>query len=121
MRRKKPKSKEAPVQKAIKQYLELRGCRVLRTNAGKSFIRNPAGEITRAVQMAPTGTADLNGCLPWGQFFALEIKAPGNEPTEAQWDYLREIAAIGGHAGWADSIEAAEKFFDKGKAKWELR
>jgi hypothetical protein len=46
------------------------------------------------------GNARLEG-------FALELKAPGGRPTEAQLDFLARFNEAGGHGAWADDIDRA--------------
>jgi len=40
-------------------------------------------------------------------FVGVEVKAPGEEPTEEQLRFLRDLHEAGGIAGWADSLDAA--------------
>lgn len=46
-----------------------------------------------------------------GRFGALELKKPGEKPTETQYDFLDVTRKHGGHAGWADSPDAVDHFF----------
>ncbi len=55
------------------------------------------------------GCSDLIGQLKSGHFLACEIKRPGEKPTEAQMLFLRMVEHYGGCAGWADSVDAAER------------
>jgi hypothetical protein len=52
------------------------------------------------------GAADL---LLWhqGNSFALELKAPGCRPSEAQLDFLARFNDAGGHSAWADDVDRA--------------
>lgn len=62
--------------------------------------RGPAGK----------GKADLEGQLPDGRYFALEVKKPGETATPAQREFLEIVRAHGGLAdvvrGFADARRA---------------
>jgi hypothetical protein len=47
-----------------------------------------------------------------GRAGTLELKAPGNEPTEPQKHELRWVAKAYGVAGWADSMEGVRAFLE---------
>jgi hypothetical protein len=59
------------------------------------------------------GIPDIVGCLD-GRFFAIEVKVPGNRPTRLQELTLSRIAAAGGLAGVATSVEDALTVLDGG-------
>jgi len=62
------------------------------------------GRITYGV--GPNGTSDWVGWLcPSGLWCSLEMKAPGEEPTDAQWKHIHEVRLDGGWADWSDSAE----------------
>lgn len=42
--------------------------------------------------------------LKQGRVVFIEFKRPGKEPTELQWDEIRDILAHGGEAYWTDNI-----------------
>lgn len=42
-----------------------------------------------------------------GKFFALELKAPGGRPTEAQLQFLADVDKAGGFTGIAEGIDEA--------------
>ena len=42
-----------------------------------------------------------------GRIHALELKAKGEKPTEAQMQFLQAVENAGGTAGWADSFNGA--------------
>ena len=44
-----------------------------------------------------------------GEWFAVEVKAPGKSPTGLQSREMRIIMAHGGKATWVDSIDAVDK------------
>lgn len=78
---------------------------VARINNGAAT--DQAGNFVRFNTIA--GCSDLIGQLKSGEFLACEIKRPGETPTEPQMLFLRMVRQWGGCAGWADSIEAAER------------
>jgi len=96
---------ESGIVNAIRAYLELAGCIVVRINSGAIVIPNEKSR--RLYRGAPAGTADILGCLPGGRFFALEAKRPGKKATPKQAAFLESVRAAGGIAGVACSIEEA--------------
>jgi len=74
-------------------------------NEGK---RSKAGNgILKAMGMLP-GASDLIGFVPpAARFWALELKQPGEEPTEDQYKFLAAVNAAGGFSDWADDIAEA--------------
>ena len=44
------------------------------------------------------GSSDILGVLPEGRFLAVECKRPGNRPTPAQDDFLKQVREKGGLA-----------------------
>ena len=51
------------------------------------------------------GAADILGVLPGGRFLAVEVKRPGNHPTEAQRAFLDGVRDAGGAALCVHSVE----------------
>lgn len=49
---------------------------------------------------------DIYGCDN-GRAFFIEMKRPGEEPTERQWKFIRDWLAVGAVAGYATSPEEA--------------
>jgi len=43
----------------------------------------------------------------------LEIKRPDEEPTPLQYRYLKQRAADGFAAGWANTVEMGKEFIDR--------
>lgn len=98
---------EKDIQKAIKQFLELKGCFVIRVNSGAM-----TGEYKgkrRFVRFASEpGVSDLVGMLPDGRFLAVEVKRVGNKATPEQQSFIDRVNQQGGLAFVARSIEDAE-------------
>lgn len=40
----------------------------------------------------------------------VEVKAPGEKPTNLQVERIRELQALGQHAGWVGSYEDVDRF-----------
>lgn len=59
------------------------------------------------------GVSDIIGQLRDGRFFALEVKRPGEKPTEEQAAFLSMVEGAGGVAGvvcnWMDAKTLLEK------------
>lgn len=51
-----------------------------------------------------SGTADRIGCCK-GNFFAIEVKREGKEPTAIQWKRIHEVEAAGGKAFWGTAAK----------------
>lgn len=52
------------------------------------------------------GIGDIVGCCR-GRYFNIEVKMPGNKPTELQAKRIRDVNANGGCGAWVDSVEDA--------------
>ncbi len=60
----------------------------------------------RFVRFSEPGQADLWGIQPkTARHCEIEIKRPGQKPTEAQLEWLRTCQSLGGIAFWCNSIE----------------
>jgi len=51
-----------------------------------------------------------------GNSFALELKAPGGRPTEAQLDFLARFNEAGGHSACAEGVDRAVAVLES----WQL-
>lgn len=68
--------------------------------------RNPvAGAILKRMGMR-AGVSDIV-LFHNKELFALELKAPGGRPTEAQQEFLSDIRAAGGHGVVAEGLDEA--------------
>ncbi len=92
-------SPEHGIQCLILEYLALRGIPAWRINAG--MVKTEAGGMVR---LAPAGFSDIIGIYN-GRFLAIEVKVPGKRPTAAQQAFLDAVAAAGGVAFCATSID----------------
>lgn len=90
----------------IIEVLNLNGCFVWRTNAGKAQFETNGKK--RMVTIGKAGTSDIIG-LYKGRFLALEVKLPTtrNKVTILQQDFLDEVKRHGGIAAVVTSPEEA--------------
>lgn len=94
---------EQNIQKSIIDYLKLkkfivfkhRNVGIYKKDTG-SYIALPAGEL---------GISDIIACSPGGRFTAVEVKRPGCKPSPHQRDFLARVAASGGIAILAHSLD----------------
>lgn len=107
------KNKEGGIQKAIMDYLRLKGVVCFKhRNVGiykkdtGSYIPLPSGE---------KGISDIIGCLPDGRFLAVEVKCPGKKPSPDQLDFLKRIWQSGGVGLVAYSIDDVMGAFEGNK------
>jgi hypothetical protein len=61
-----------------------------------------------------SGVSDYVLPVPNGDHIGLwlEIKAPGKEPTEAQYEWLKDMSSMGHQAEWVDSVAAAQMIIE---------
>lgn len=81
---------EAQLKLAVVRALRLvPHCHVLRQNAGKMFLKGPAG-AKRVIDVGEAGTPDLQVLLPNGRSLWVELKAPKGSLTLSQttWHIL---------------------------------
>lgn len=103
------KNKEGGIQKAIMDYLRLKGVVCFKhRNVGiykkdtGSYIPLPSGE---------KGISDIIGCLPDGRFLAIEVKCPGKNANKNQLDFLKKVWERGGVGLVARSLDDIIKLF----------
>jgi hypothetical protein len=73
-----------------------------RYSIGKWIRRNVKGENHN-------GLSDITGMKTNGIWFSIEVKIPGKEPTEEQWDHINFVNDNGGLAGYATNVLEAEQ------------
>lgn len=99
MARKRKKKIETEIQNSICEYLNELDIPHTRTNSGMGLLRY--GGVMHG---AKAGWPDVTGCIN-GRFLGIEVKKPGERPTEDQYATLRRIQDKGGLAIWADSLD----------------
>lgn len=99
-----PRPKESEVQRAILDYLELRGIFHYRNNSGG--FRDAKNHFYR---FGAVGSPDIV-CVVNGQYVGLEIKAPGGKQSEHQKEFQRRLEKAGGRYIVAYAIDDVMKF-----------
>ncbi len=119
---------EATVQNEIRAAFDaLPWVQCWRNNTGK--LRDGNGRLV--TYGLATGSSDLIGivlrhacccrfpgtCLgvPVGRFYALEVKRPGEKPTDDQLRFLDVVRAMGGAAAWCDNAADAVAFIHRAR------
>ena len=99
--------KESEIQKAILDYLRLRGIFCWKNNSVGIYKKATGSYISVGMK----GVADILGVLGdgSGRLIAVEVKRPGNYPTPEQKLFLEQITAKKGIAFVAYGIEDCEK------------
>lgn len=99
---------ERDIKRAIRDYLELKGCVVVPVRSvgimkpNGQYIPLPAGD---------RGMSDMMVCLPDGRFAAIEVKKKGNKPTPEQLEFLGRVRHNGAIGILAYSIDDVMKLF----------
>jgi Holliday junction resolvase len=99
---------EQDLVKAIIHLLQLYGCWAIRVNSGKRLAENKDGS-KRLINLAPAGTPDILACYR-GRLIAIEVKLPGNKPTQIQLDAHARIKEAGGIVLMAYDADEVNKF-----------
>lgn len=106
-------SKEAPILKAILQFLEAKRIWHWRNNSGMRIVESGNGKQYR-IQFAPTGSPDILLVVGAGRLCGLEVKSPTGRQNENQ--ILWERRAIEEGVGYAvvrsvtDAAKAIERW-----------
>lgn len=99
------KGKEGDIQKAVLEFLRIHPsvawCKV--NTVGK--VKGRGGHW---MTLGYPGEADITGQMKDGRFLAIEIKMPGEKPSQSQLEFLNMIKTNNGVAGWTDSIDGAK-------------
>ena len=125
-----PQALESQIQAQILHWLAVEQARgrvawFCRVNGGlatygrfkvKNYILHLAGQAPHS-----KGYPDVHGMLTGGQYFALEVKQPGEKATEEQALFLAVIAAAGGIAGVVTRFDDVEQLFRHGSSMGEQR
>jgi hypothetical protein len=97
-RKRRNKTPENDLKKAILRYLHFHKIPAWRINSGAIKIQD------RYIRFSVPGISDIVGVLPDGRFLAVETKSAGNTLTPAQKDFLETITRNNGVAIVAYSI-----------------
>ena len=98
---------EADLMRSIMRACSHGTVRLIRNNVGK--LPDRLGRyVTYGLGI---GSSDLIGinmqAYGMGRFVAIEVKLPGQKPTQAQQDFIDMVLSLGGQAGVAHSVEEA--------------
>ncbi len=89
---------ETEVLEQIRDFLELKGFKVIRMNNGGSYHNG------KFIRNLPVGCPDLFACGPHGEFCCVEVKKPGGKPSREQAAFIEEIRKLGGISLVAESL-----------------
>lgn len=110
----KVKISEAEVQKAILQYLRMRGCFVYKQNSGSFRVGD------RYIAMSMVGIADIICITHGGIYTAIEVKAPKTGVlSPAQVTFLRSVRKAGGISMVATDLSDVIRLLEDRNAKSE--
>lgn len=110
------KSSENDIQRAILDYLTVSGVYVWRQNTG-AFAGEHKGKKW-FVRFGAPGMSDILGILPpEGRLLAIEVKRPGERPTQKQAAFIEQINSLGGVAFWVDSLDAVVDWYQQYKRR----
>lgn len=59
-----------------------------------------------------TGEPDVDACIE-GRAIKIEVKVPGNKPTDNQYAVMRRWERSGALVGWVTSVEAVDKLLER--------
>jgi len=108
---KRPVVREIDIQRAILTALSMhpRVARIERINVMAGRLIGRDGKPSRFMRSCLRGRVDLDGFMTDGRVIAIEVKRPStrNTVTDEQRAYLDQVAAAGGIAGVACSVEEA--------------
>lgn len=100
------RKKKTPENQVVRECLKLlhaQGIFAWRNNTGAVSIGN------RFVRYGYTGSADIIGLMPCGQFLAVECKAPGGKQSSAQKIFQEKIETNGGRYLLVDSASKLQE------------
>jgi VRR-NUC domain len=99
---------EKDIQKAILEYLQLRGIFAWRNNTGSFAFPETKTKARRFFRAGKPGSGDIIGLTGKGQFFSIEVKRPGQKATPDQEAFMREVRMNNGLAFVAFSVDDVE-------------
>jgi hypothetical protein len=96
--------KEADVQRAILNYLALRGIFHYRNNSGAFVFPATATTARRFIKAGALGSPDIV-CVIDGQYVGIEVKAPKGRQIDNQKKFQWQMEAAGGKYVLAYSLD----------------
>lgn len=106
--RRKRKSSEYDLQKAVCQYLALAGVKgIIYFAVPNGLVSDPVSVARmKAIGLRP-GVADLCIIKPGGRAYFLELKSPKGRPTDLQWEFAQDCTDAGCEWEFASNIDDA--------------
>lgn len=108
--------KETEIVKACLHYLKLKGVYAWRNNTVGIFSKKSGGYFFHGLR----GVADILGIVPQqcpcalqGVLLAIEVKKPGNRPTNDQSAFLGQIKERGGISMVVHSVDELKEELDR--------
>lgn len=98
--------KESDIQRAILEWLEWNGWIAIKIN-NQNMISIKGRLVPCKVRPGQVGVSDILA-FKNGLFAAIEVKVPGNYPTQNQKDFLAKVEQNGGIAFVARSVDDVE-------------
>lgn len=111
--------KEQDIQRAILEWLEWNGWIAIKIN-NQNMISIKGRLVPCKVRPGQLGVSDILA-FKNGLFAAIEVKVPGNYPTQNQKDFLAKVEQNGGIAFVARSVEDVENKLKINKQKNERK
>jgi len=99
---------EKDVQRAIMDYLQLKGYMCWRNNTGAFRATHNGKE--RFHRYGHPGSGDILGLTKNGTFFSIEVKANNNKPTPLQNQWIEWIKANNGIAFVAYGVDDVSRY-----------
>jgi hypothetical protein len=65
------------------------------------------------ITASKAGYSDVIACSPYGWFWSIEVKKPGERPSRIQYHRLSQFEKRNAIAFWCDSYESFLEQFDK--------
>jgi len=115
----KPKKRKAQPEKAVQRAIQdafrlKHRIALVHVDSGAAGMRQGQARGAGGYSATPAGFPDLVGVVPpSGRAIYIEVKAPGDKPTELQVRMLAFLAAKGAIAFWASSVAEALAQFEE--------
>lgn len=100
-----PKKTENDVEREVVRFLQRQGWIVDRVNVGLFYTNT-----RQPIRIGKPGQPDWRAKRR-REYLEVEIKAPGEQPSKAQAEYLAAMRHLGIAATWCDSLQAFELWY----------
>jgi hypothetical protein len=102
------KVSEKDIQKAILEYLQIKGYVCWRNNTGAMSGSHNGKKWF--MHFGAVGSGDILGMTKEGKFFSIEVKAKGKKPSPSQVDFIQRVTLSKGIAFVAYSVDDVQTF-----------